>query len=182
MRPRNLSGARFLLTGPAGGLNFYTMLKKLLAKLIGSQKRRKRARGSRKSPSSRSKKRAARKKLSGEKRSSVRAQGGAKRQLKRPKRKQAPSPKQGPPPGAGEQIGKVIAFFRIPVVAVLKITKGRLKVGERIWIKGHTTDVKQTVTSMQINHQPVQEIGKGDEAGVKVSSRARRGDRVYRLP
>jgi len=73
----------------------------------------------------------------------------------------------------------VIAFFRIPVVAVIKVTQGGLKVGDRIWIKGHTTNLKLTVASMQINHQPVQEIRKGDEAGVKVSARARRGDRVY---
>lgn len=73
------------------------------------------------------------------------------------------------------------AFFRIPVVAVIKVTKGGLRLGDRIWIKGHTTDLKQTVASLQINHQPIREAKKGAEAGVKVDSRARRGDRVYRI-
>lgn len=157
------------MTAPSRRNNFYTMLKKLLTKLIGSKKGRKRAGKTRKSGSSRTKKSPARRKAP------------AKKGRPAKRRKQPPPAKQGPPPGAGPEMGRVIAFFRIPVVAVVKVTKGRLKAGERIWIKGHTTDIKQAVTSMQINHKPVQEIGKGDEAGVKVSSRARRGDRVYRL-
>lgn len=81
----------------------------------------------------------------------------------------------------GDQLGKVVAFFRIPVVAVIKVTKGSLKAGDQIWIKGHTTDLKQTVTSLQVNHQPIQKARKGAEVGLKISDRARRGDRVYRL-
>ena len=80
-----------------------------------------------------------------------------------------------------DQLGEVVAFFRIPVVAVIKITKGDLKAGDQIWIKGHTTDLKQTVASMQVDHQPIQKARKGDEVGLKISARARRGDRVYRL-
>ena len=102
---------------------------------------------------------------------------------RKPAAKKKPAVKKKParakPPE--DQIGKVIAFFRIPVVAVVKVTQGSLKIGDRIWIKGHTTDLKQTVVSMQVNHQPIQEARKGDEAGMKVSSRARRGDRVYRI-
>lgn len=82
----------------------------------------------------------------------------------------------------GKEIGRVVAFFRIPVVAVIKVKKEPLMVGEAIWIKGHTTDLKLTVASMQIDHQPVTEVRKGQEAGIKLAARARRGDRVYRLP
>ena len=96
-------------------------------------------------------------------------------------RKPAPLKRQAPPPGAGKEIGRVVVFFRLPVVAVIRVTQGGLKLGDQIWIKGHTTDLKQTITSMQINNQPIQEARKGDEAGVRISSRARRGDRVYRL-
>jgi len=94
------------------------------------------------------------------------------------KKKKDPSKKKGP---AGDQLGEVAAFFRIPVVAVIKVKQGSLKVGDHLWIKGHTTDLKQTIHSMQINHQPIREARKGQEAGVKVSSRVRRGDRVYRI-
>ncbi len=111
----------------------------------------------------------------------------------RPKFKSRPKPKTKPKtsrkkpvktkkqPPLGDQIAEVVAFFRIPVVAVLKVTKGTLKAGETVWIKGHTTDLKQTISSMQVNHQPIRQARKGDEVGVKISSRARRGDRVYRL-
>ena len=99
-----------------------------------------------------------------------------------PKKKKAARKKVfAPPPGAGPEIGRIIAFFRIPVVAVIRVTQGSLKPGDGIWIKGHTTDIKQTAASLQIDHQPVPEVRKGQEAGLKVSARARIGDRVYRL-
>lgn len=86
-------------------------------------------------------------------------------------------------PNYGTEIGRVTAFFRIPVVAVIKVARGaRLKVGDALRIKGHTTDLTLTVASLQVNHQPVTEAGPRDEVGLKVPSRARRGDRVYRPP
>ncbi len=106
----------------------------------------------------------------------------------RPQPKKKSSPKKKSAPGKtkkaaplGDQLGEVVAFFRFPVVAVIKITRGSVKAGEQIWIKGHTTDLKQTVASMQVNHRPILQARKGDEVGLKISSRARRGDRVYRL-
>ncbi|MBI3332926.1 MAG: hypothetical protein HYZ93_02410 [Candidatus Omnitrophica bacterium] len=96
-------------------------------------------------------------------------------------KKKKPAAKKRPSKKPEKEMGRVVAFFRIPVVAVIRVKQGTLKPGERIWIKGHTTDLKQTVTSIQINHQPVRAVRKGQEAGVKVSARARRGDRVYRL-
>ncbi len=86
-------------------------------------------------------------------------------------------------PNYGKEIGRVVAFFRIPVVAVIQVARGaRLKVGDAIRIKGHTTDLKLTVVSLQVNHKPVTEAGPRDEVGLKVASRARRGDRVYLPP
>ncbi len=134
------------------------MLKKLFSKLMGSKKAKKRKSAPR------------------PKRPKNRPRPRVKKQ-----RKPAASKKPPLPPGAKEEIGRVVAFFRIPVVAVVKVSRGSIKLGDRIWIRGHTTDLKETVASMQINHQPIQEARKGDEAGVKVSARARRGDRVYRL-
>ena len=102
----------------------------------------------------------------------------APRKTARPKKK----PVKKAAPNYGTEIGRVTAFFRIPVVAVVKVKKGRLRVGERIHIKGHTTDLRMTVASMQINPQPVPEAKPGDEGGIQVPSRARRGDRVYLPP
>jgi translation initiation factor IF-2 len=96
--------------------------------------------------------------------------------------KKRAAPKKKPAASAyGEEAGRVVAFFRIPVVAVIKVTHGSLKTGDRLWLKGHTTDLKQILTSMQIDHQPVLEAKKGAEVGVQVSARARIGDRVYRI-
>lgn len=131
------------------------------------------------------KKRATKKKVSAKRKpvkkvSRPAAKKAAKKSPKKARVKK--SAKSAVPPGMeGREIGRVVVFFRIPVVAVVKVTKGSLKMGDQIWIKGHTTDQKLTISSMQINHQPIPEAKKGDEAGVKVSSRARRGDRVYRI-
>ncbi len=82
---------------------------------------------------------------------------------------------------AGEtEIGEVNDYFaRIGVVG-LDLT-GPLRVGDRIRIKGHTTDLEQAVESIQIEHQPVQEAKAGDKIGISVKERCRRGDKVYRF-
>jgi selenocysteine-specific translation elongation factor len=79
-----------------------------------------------------------------------------------------------------EEIGKVSDFFAHPVVAGIELT-GKLKVGDTIKIKGHTTDLEMTVNSMQINNADVTEAKKGDSVGVKVTERVRRGDTVYKV-
>jgi len=79
-----------------------------------------------------------------------------------------------------EEIGKVSDFFARPVVAGIELT-GKLKVGDKIHIIGHTTDMELTVQSMQINNVDVTEAKAGDSVGIKISDRARRGDKVYKV-
>ena len=79
-----------------------------------------------------------------------------------------------------EVIGKVSDFFAHPVVAGIELT-GTLKVGDRIHIRGHTTDMELTIDSMQINNVNVQEAKAGDAIGVKVNDRVRAGDTVYKV-
>ena len=50
-----------------------------------------------------------------------------------------------------EKIGVISDYFAHPVVAAVELT-GNLKAGDKIHIKGHTTDMELTVTSMQINN------------------------------
>lgn len=78
------------------------------------------------------------------------------------------------------EIGRVSDFFARPVVAGITLT-GTLKVGDRIHIKGHTTDVELTIESMQINNVNVTEGKAGDAIGVKVPDRVRAGDHVYKV-
>ncbi|MCK4368185.1 MAG: translation elongation factor-like protein [Dehalococcoidales bacterium] len=79
-----------------------------------------------------------------------------------------------------EVIGKVSDFFARPVVAGIELT-GTLKLGDKIHVKGHTTDMELTIDSMQINNVDVTEAKAGDSVGVKLSERVRRGDTVYKV-
>lgn len=78
------------------------------------------------------------------------------------------------------EVGMVTDFFSRPVVAGIDLT-ATLKVGERIHIKGHTTDLELVVESMQINNVNVNEGKTGDSVGIKVPDRVRRGDKVYKV-
>jgi translation elongation factor EF-1alpha len=79
-----------------------------------------------------------------------------------------------------EVIGTVSDFFAHPVVAAIELT-GTLKLGDKIHIKGHTTDLELNVDSLQINNEPVQEAKAGDSVGVKVPERVRHGDIVHKI-
>jgi len=71
-------------------------------------------------------------------------------------------------------------FFARPVVAGIELT-ATIKVGDKIHIKGHTTDLELAVDSMQINNADVDQAKAGDNIGIKVSERVRRGDLVYKV-
>jgi selenocysteine-specific translation elongation factor len=77
-------------------------------------------------------------------------------------------------------IGKVSDFFARPVVAGIELT-APLNVGDKIRIKGHTTDLEVTVGSMQIKNVNVTAAKAGDSIGIKVSDRVRTGDLVYKI-
>jgi selenocysteine-specific translation elongation factor len=79
-----------------------------------------------------------------------------------------------------EMIGTVSDFFARPVVAAIELT-APLEVGDKIHIKGHSTDLELVVNSMQINNVDVKEAKAGDSVGVKVSERVRKRDTVYKV-
>jgi translation elongation factor EF-Tu-like GTPase len=80
---------------------------------------------------------------------------------------------------AEKLIGKVTHWFGNIKVAGIELTSS-LAVGDRVHILGHTTDFEQEIKSMQIMHQDVSKAGRGDDVGVKLTARARVGDKVYR--
>jgi selenocysteine-specific translation elongation factor len=79
-----------------------------------------------------------------------------------------------------KEIGKVSDFFARPVVAGIEMS-GSIKLGDKIHIKGHTTDMEFVVDSMQINNANVTEAKAGDSVGIKVNERVRRGDAVFKV-
>jgi len=75
---------------------------------------------------------------------------------------------------------EVTHYFPHVNAAVLKIKSGDIRIGDELFFKGHTTDFKQKVISMQIDHKPVLIAKKGDDFGVEVKSRVRAGDLVFK--
>lgn len=80
-----------------------------------------------------------------------------------------------------ERIGKVFKYFRKPGVAAVEIQEGSLRVGDTIQIQGTTTDLTQTIDSMEIDREPIQEAKAGQAVGIKVRDRVRPNDDVYKL-
>jgi translation elongation factor EF-Tu-like GTPase len=80
-----------------------------------------------------------------------------------------------------KKVGEVIKFFGKIGVAAIRLSDGSLKVGETIHIVGHTTDVTQSVDSMQIENKNVPEAGPGADIGIKVKDRVREHDVVYKV-
>jgi selenocysteine-specific translation elongation factor len=79
-----------------------------------------------------------------------------------------------------EIIGTVSDFFARPVVAGIELT-APLSVGDKIRIKGHTTNLEATVDSIQIKNVNVTAAKAGDSIGIKIPDRARAGDLVYKI-
>ena len=80
-----------------------------------------------------------------------------------------------------EPIGRVTHYFPKARATAVMIERERVKVGDVLFYKGHTTHFKQRVGSLQINHQPVTVASPGDEVGIQVRSRTREHDLVFRL-
>ncbi len=79
-----------------------------------------------------------------------------------------------------EAVGKITHYFGNLGVAAMELT-GELKVGDRIHVKGHTTDFTQVLESMEVEHQRVQQAGPGQDVAFKTMEKARGGDRVYKI-
>lgn len=109
----------------------------------------------------------------------------ARKVAKKAVRKSAPKrvrPAPAPVPEVpGVRIGVVTHFYGEPMVAVVKLETGTLRVGDRIHVRGHTSDFAQVVQSLQIEHAAVEAVGPGDDFGLKVIEHAREQDVVYKL-
>jgi len=79
-----------------------------------------------------------------------------------------------------KEIGKVTHFFAKISVAVIEL-KAPVSVGDRILIKGPTTNLEQTVESMEIEHEKVTRAEAGQSIGLKVDDRVRESDTVYKM-
>jgi putative protease len=78
------------------------------------------------------------------------------------------------------EVGRIAHYFSGISVAVADL-EAPLAVGDRILIKGSTTDLEQIVESMQIEHEDVQRAETGQSIGLKVKDRVRENDTVYKI-
>ena len=79
------------------------------------------------------------------------------------------------------EVGVVQDYFAKIGVAAIELTSGSIKVGDTLHFVGHTTDFTDTVKSMQIEHEQVEEAKAGDSVGIKVSDRVRIHDKVFKV-
>ncbi len=79
-----------------------------------------------------------------------------------------------------KEIGKVTHYYSHIGVAVVKLSDS-LNKGDKIKIKGHTTNFDQVVNSMQKDHDEIEKAEKGDEIGLKVNERVREHDTIYKI-
>ena len=77
-------------------------------------------------------------------------------------------------------VGAITHYFPHVQAAVIKL-KAPLAVGDRIKIKGHTTDFTQVIGSMQIDRVDIASAKPGQEIGLLVTSRVRQHDIVTKV-
>jgi len=77
-------------------------------------------------------------------------------------------------------IGKIIHYYGKINVGIIELAD-ELKVGDKIHIKGSATDFEQTVDSMQVEHQDIEQAKIGDSIGLKLSNKAKEGDQVFKV-
>lgn len=76
-------------------------------------------------------------------------------------------------------IGKVTHYYDKINVAIIDLVSGSLKVGQQIKFKKGEEEFTQTIDSLQIEHQPVDEVKAGDAFGIKVDQPVDEGTQVF---
>jgi translation initiation factor IF-2 len=77
------------------------------------------------------------------------------------------------------QIGKITHYYDKLGVAVVEVTSQSLKIGDTVKISGHDKEFTQEVASLQIEHEKVDKVVKGDSCGMKVDAPVKVGDVLY---
>jgi hypothetical protein len=105
----------------------------------------------------------------------------------KPKQTQRRAPTQGPAPserrlvaGATLEVGVVLHYYPRAAAAVVALSRP-IHRGDRIYVRGQTTDFVQSVTGLALDGSAVAEAAPPQQVGVQLEQRARVGDRVFRV-
>ena len=153
-------------------MGIFKKLASNLKKLLKNKKKSKPTAKSKKKPA----KSKAKKSVKSKAKKSVKAKSKSKKKASKKKLMVKKSPSL---PKNYVKLGVVTHYFPHVEAGVVKITKGAIEVGDAIHIKGATTDFKQRVESIQIDHKPVQKAKKGSEIGLETEDKVRQHDVVY---
>jgi translation elongation factor EF-Tu-like GTPase len=78
-----------------------------------------------------------------------------------------------------KKIGEITHYFSDLEVAIIKFSK-EMKVGDQIRvIGGEDTDFTQEIEGMEMDHEKVEKVKKGEQVGIKVKEKVREGYEVY---
>lgn len=105
---------------------------------------------------------------------------GASPKKARPPVRPTPTP-PAEPAASEERIGVVTHYYSHLSVAAIQLERGTLRVGDVIHICGHTTDFRQKVEFLEVDHTPTTEVGPKDDFGLKVVDHAREHDVVFKV-
>jgi len=78
------------------------------------------------------------------------------------------------------KVGRIEHFYSKASVAVVELS-APIKKGEKIVIRGGTTNLTQDVESMEVEHKQLNEAPAGQRIGLKVAGRVRENDLVYKV-
>ncbi len=79
-----------------------------------------------------------------------------------------------------EKVGRITHYYAKASVAVVELN-APLNKGDKIVIRGSTTNIEQTVDSMEVEHEQIASAQPGQSVGMKVADRVRESDIVYRV-
>lgn len=75
------------------------------------------------------------------------------------------------------RVGKVEHYYPKVSAAAVRLSE-KVKLGDKVHIVGHGDDFEEKVTSIQLDHQPIEEGKPGQSIGLWVKDRVHEGDDV----
>lgn len=76
-------------------------------------------------------------------------------------------------------IGKVVHVYDKIGVAIIELSSGGLKVGDELKFKHGEEEFNQKIESLQVEHEGVDSVKKGDSFGLKVDKPTKVGTEVF---